>query len=1237
VNDNRADQVIADFLQAAAAGKEPDRQGLLDQNPDLADELHSFFVEHDRMQAAARRIQDAAAPAATIGLDGPLTPGTAVRYFGDYEVLEEIARGGMGVVYKARQVSLNRTVALKMILSGQLASPADVQRFRAEAEAAAQLDHPNIVPIHEVGEHQGLHYFSMKLIEGESLAERAPQLLSSPKAAARLVAVVARAVHYAHQRGVLHRDLKPANILLDAQGQPHVTDFGLAKCLGADRGQTQSGVILGTPSYMAPEQAGARRDLSTAVDVYSLGTILYELLLGKPPFRADTPLETLRQVVECEPDRPRLRKPGLDADLETVCLKCLHKDPARRYGSALELAEDLERWLAGEPIHARPVGCLEKFWLWCRRNPLIAALVAVVLVVFVDGTAVSILFAVQANQAREEAEGARQHAAEEAREEKEAREAATLSEAKAREQERQVRREKERGDRMLHLAELRLYAGQLAQAQREWQDGNGAAALQVLSGCQWDLRDLEYRLLWTQYTSNQLTLPGQRTLTCVAFSPDGKRILQGSWFDGLEVWDVERRTRLFAIRQYFTGARLNSAAYSPDGKRIVGNIGKLVKVWDAASGKEVFSLEGHKGDVYSVAVSSDGTRLVSGGHDGVLKVWDLQKGQEVRSLVEIPTPVVSVAFSPDGQRIVGGGATVEIWDARSGRVLLKIAHFLVRSVVFSPDGKTIVSGGEDGTLKAWDARTGKELHTLKGHTQPVTAVAVSSDGKRIVSASEDSTVRVWDAQTGREVRLLMGHLREVTCVAFRPDGRAIVSGSPDRTVKLWDAEQGQKERVLHGHTLDVLGLAFSPDGKRLVSAGWDHTLRVWDVDSGREVLSFKGHKSQVGCVAFRPDGKRIVSGSEDSVVKVWDADTGREILSFKQPPFTFGVSSVAFSPDGKRIVTESERDAQVWDAETGQPLLSMKGPGHQAHVSSAAISPDGKRIVTGSYDWTVKLWDAASGKKFRTFRGHTAFVNRVAFSPDGKRIVSSSDDKTLRVWDAQTGEELFTLRGHTKTVQSGLFSPDGKRILSISKGGGVKVWDAATGQDLFTLKVEGVVSRVAISPDGRCLATGCPDGTIKLWDAWKSPLARPLEEDDTLALSIAFSPDSRRLAVGYDHGVVKVWDVRKGQAILTLRGLTDMVRGVAFSADGKRISGLSKREDSEKTLTWDAVTGEVLPEAKPLLVEEQPTGHAVTSPNGSLRARLDDDGKIRVVDLGSAAELAERQREQDRAFLRRLR
>jgi serine/threonine protein kinase len=395
--EERLNEIIAAYLEAVDAGRPPDRQELLRQHPDLAAELEAFFADRDAFDRLAPRAQPADMPTITPSEQPAPAPGVKVRYFGDYELLQEIARGGMGVVYRARQLSLNRLVALKMILAGQLASEADVQRFHAEAEAAAHLDHPNIVPIYEVGQHEGNHYYAMQFVDGPSLAKYLDGAKLSNRDAAELIRTSALAVQYAHDRGVIHRDLKPANILLTFSGAaaplserplndctPKLTDFGLAKRLGQGASLTATGEIVGTPSYMAPEQASNRKTVGPGADVYSLGAILYEMLTGRPPFRAATPLDTILQVVADEPVPPSHLQPKVPRDLETICLKCLEKQPERRYGSARELAEDLDRFLKYEPIHARPVSRTRRFGVWVRKRPWVVVALALLAILGVS-------------------------------------------------------------------------------------------------------------------------------------------------------------------------------------------------------------------------------------------------------------------------------------------------------------------------------------------------------------------------------------------------------------------------------------------------------------------------------------------------------------------------------------------------------------------------------------------------------------------------------------------------------------------------------------------------------------------------------------------------------------------------------------------------------------------------------------------------------------------------------------
>jgi len=415
--EQRVDEAIAEYLAACEAGNPPARAAFLASHPDIAESLQGFLADHDRIRQAApparNPAETATVPPGSAAPPAAVAPLGSIKYFGDYELLAEIGRGGMGVVYRAKQVSLNRVVAVKLILAGEYAGGHDVRRFRAEAEAAANLDHPYILPIYEVGEHAGQQYFSMKLVSGGSLSDRLGQ---RPAAALRelmvLLSKICHAVHFAHQRGILHRDLKPGNILLDVDGTPYVTDFGLAKKVDAPSELTQSGALIGTPSYMPPEQARGEKRVTTAADVYSLGAILYEVLTGRPPFRAATVLDTVLQVMEREPEHPRAINPAADRDLSVIALKCLDKDPARRYLSAAALADDLDRWANGEPILARPAGRLERGWRWCRRNPVVAALSGAIGLLLLGTLAGSVFAAVHFNRLAGNERAARESAEE---------------------------------------------------------------------------------------------------------------------------------------------------------------------------------------------------------------------------------------------------------------------------------------------------------------------------------------------------------------------------------------------------------------------------------------------------------------------------------------------------------------------------------------------------------------------------------------------------------------------------------------------------------------------------------------------------------------------------------------------------------------------------------------------------------------------------------------------------------
>jgi eukaryotic-like serine/threonine-protein kinase len=1118
------DVLIAAYLEAVDAGQLPDRQELLEQHPKHADALRSFFTDHDRMNRAAAPLRLAAASDSTnVAGEGGAGALPRVHYFGDYELLEEIARGGMGIVYKARQVSLNRIVALKMILTGQLASKAEVERFYAEAKAAANLQHPNIVAIHEVGAHDNQHYFSMDYIEGKSLSQMARENPLPPAKAAAYLRAIAEAIEFAHREGTLHRDLKPSNVLIDRFDQPQVTDFGLAKRIEGTAQPTATGTLAGTPSYMPPEQAGAQDGrLSPASDVYSLGALLYELVTGRPPFLADTLLATLNQVLNNEPVSPRLLNSKVPRDLETICLKCLQKSPVKRYSSAADLAQDLDRFLHGKPIHARPVSSAERTWRWCRRNPVTASLSASVALLLLASAIGGPTLTVIANRnARKAKENARLALAESRR----ADSARTAAEQSATE----AKRAKIEADNQRDEARLNAYASGIQLAQRAWEENNVVRARELLAELPTEaagrkLRGFEWHYLERLCHSEALTLKGHRSyVRSVAFSPDGRRVASGSVDGTIKIWESATGKELLSVDD----GVVFSVAFSPDGQRLASGSGSDTKIWDSATGKVLLDLG--EGAATCVTFTPDGKRLASAhdtGNAGMLNIWDSATGKLLFSIND-DNGVLSVAFSPDGQRMASGSRYhVRIRDSANGKQVLSVATpGEVRSVAFSPDGRRMASA--DGlSVKIWDAASGKELFNLQRGGY---GVAFSPDGQRLASGSFDRTVKIWDVSSGRELFELKGHSAEAVSVAFNPDGQHLASGSIDQTVKIWNCVS-EKERLWLKRPSDQmtgsLRISFSPDSRRLeladgdtlkiwettsgkklldlqlggfsmpfsadgsrIASGWGHrTLKIWDSASGKALFDLKGHRGEIPSVAFSTDGRRLASGSLDGTVEIWDLTNGKELFALNgyiaralARTGWVGAGDVAFSPDGQRLATASrDNTAKIWDTATGKELFTLRG--HVYDIESVEFSPDGRFLASESSDHSF-IWDTASGTKLLEPQPG-AFAD-VTFSPDASRLASFRwDDRTIKIWEIASGRQLFGLKGHASGVTSVAFSPDGQRLASKSYDESVRIWDTATGKELFDFKIpaSSPIRSLAFSPDGQRLASAEMNGSVYLWE-----------------------------------------------------------------------------------------------------------------------------------------------------------
>jgi WD40 repeat protein len=910
------------------------------------------------------------------------------------------------------------------------------------------------------------------------------------------------------------------HILLDANGEPHVTDFGLAKRVEGASNLTQSGAIVGTPSYMAPEQARAEKGLSTAVDTYSLGAILYELLTGRPPFRAATTLDTLLQVLDREPVAPSKVEPRVDRDLETICLKCLEKDPSRRYRSAEALAIDLEHWLRGESVLARPAGGFERAWKWARRRPAIAALLGLLAVMGV-AVMVTLIALLQLSRAREQEATAlarqeaerRQEAQEAAERENRLKVDAVQASVKAKEATRQA-------EDALRLANRNLYFNQVNLAQQSWRADNPELANRLLERCPAELRGWEWNYLWRMFHGELLSLPGNGQFTSsVHFSRDGKQMLAiaGYGDSGARVWDLTTNKPLteITLSQHKRAFRVGNLG--PDGSTLaLGDQGGDVTLWDAGTGKLIRVVGKLTGPVAAIAFAPDGKQLLAANGDGV-HIWDLGNGQE-RSVPE--NAILAAAFSPDGKRLLALKKNralfvsdsrqqhlMTLWDLGSGKEERDLGP--AQSWAFSPDGKLLAVGG-------WDEHLARQLRVIE------------VESGRVVLATES---------------VLGGDL------AFSPDGKLLAAGSQlGRPIDIWDVSRGRRLHTIRGHTGAVNGIGFTPDG-RLVTCSWDRTIKFWDPLVNLEARRLPGKGALVASdVAFRPDGQQVAFVQGDNV---------------------------GGSPLWMLLGARPRDQVTLWNPFAGKADRHL--PGHREGARRVAYSADGARLISGGREVQVKVWDVAEGKLVSSFAGHGGWIEAVALSPNGRLAASSHEPKEVtayrfgkgpsrsiaglvKVWDADTGVEKFTLIGHPSTVYRAAFSPDGSTLVTASYQH-LRVWDAATGKlrrAIANDKATGT-GGLFFSPDGKLLfAAG--DGAVFLWELESGEYRGELPCPGVGGFhGLAVTRDGSRVATAFGQ-TIKLWDVASTQEILTLPVLEQIEKGgwgnagaLRFTPDGHRL------------------------------------------------------------------------------------
>lgn len=1081
------------------------------------------------------------------------------RRLGEHDLLEVIGRGGMGVVYRARHLGLQRDVALKVLPGGGFAHPEARKRFRHEALAAARLQHPNIVAIHEVGEAEGISYYSMDLVTGPTLAELLGRGPLPVRTAAGYLLDIARAIHQAHQAGVLHRDLKPSNILIDAAtDQPRVTDFGLARRfeVGTEDPSapgtmsmsrfTVTGQAIGSPAYMPPEQV-LRHDATPgpASDVYSLGAILYQAITGRVPFEGTSVSDVLLQVREVEPIPPRRLNAHVPVDLETLCLKCMAKDPAGRYPSAADLAADLGRFLEGTPILARPVGTLGRLWSWCKRRPVVAGLSAGLLFLL---TALSVGAPV-----------------------------AALRIAEARRAEEVERRKSDAANVELRRTNLRLKeAIQILELQRIedlFQANDGPAAVARLAAL---LRtDRSNSIVATRLVSalvqRRWALPGPTIrhvgkVNAVEFSPDGRFILSGGGGGMGQIRDANTGHLLGWVRH---GGEIVSARFSRDGNRVVtASTAGSARVWNATNGASLLPPLKHGGRVNSAEFSVGDRLIVTASDDRTARVWNAADGRLQQELGGGTAEVTLARFSPDGSTVATASADGEVCLHRcdSGeRLWHRREHRgAINALTFSPDGRLLASAGADGLARLFRAEDGEASGAPMRHGDTVHHVVFHPQGGILMTTSQDGLARLWETATcvligppleheggvnfgvfatdgslyattgldccarlwnmhdGSPAFQPLRHHERVVRAAFDPAGGRLVTAAFDAVAQVWQLRPPQSQPVRLPHTGEVTAVALSRNGDRILAGSSDGSIRLWDPRTGQVGAGSGTHPAPVAFADFTADGTRFVTCFQDGEVCLRNSADGREIARF--PGHNKGVRHAEFSPDGEWLVTASgDGTARIWNAHTGEAVGNPLK--HGGEVIVARFSPDGRWIATGAGDRSARVWNAATGEAVTGPLVHLDHVLWVDFSPDGSRLITASGDRTARIWNATTGEPAGPALRHGRNVLKALFLPDGRRVATVSLDTTARIWDAATGEALTEpMKHDAPASILVLSADGERLLTGAWNGRARLWDA---RTGRPLTEWIPAPGAIVASGidrDARYIALATGSGV-QVWEM----------------------------------------------------------------------------------------------------------------